>query len=377
MGICLPNFCTFIVAKSMKYLFIIQGEGRGHLTQALSLRELLINNGHEVVAVLVGKSKRRELPAFFSRHIGTPVKSFESPNFLFFHNAKRPSIFKTIFVNLLKSPVYLKSICFIRRQVRQSGADVVINFYDLLAGISYAVFPPRQRLICIAHQYLFLHPEFKFPEGFQGALYQLRLFTYFTCIGASKLIALSFYQKEENISVSNKKRIVVTPPLLRKAVLEIVPEKGNYLHGYLLNDTYEEEVIRSQSLIPDVDMHFFWDRKDAPETLVVNDKLTFHRLNDTLFIQYMAGSMGYATTAGFESVCEAIYLGKPVLMVPVHIEQLCNAFDAMQIGAGVIADRFDLPEFMKYIPTHHSSEGFREWVKQANQLILKELKIEN
>ena len=31
----------------MKILFIIQGEGRGHLTQALSLRQKLMAEGHE------------------------------------------------------------------------------------------------------------------------------------------------------------------------------------------------------------------------------------------------------------------------------------------------------------------------------------------
>ena len=43
----------------MKILFIIQGEGRGHLTQALSLRQKLMAEGHEIVGVLVGKSPAR------------------------------------------------------------------------------------------------------------------------------------------------------------------------------------------------------------------------------------------------------------------------------------------------------------------------------
>lgn len=48
----------------MKALFIVQGEGRGHLTQAISLEKLLRDNGHEVVEILVGKSETRRLPAF-------------------------------------------------------------------------------------------------------------------------------------------------------------------------------------------------------------------------------------------------------------------------------------------------------------------------
>ena len=66
----------------MKILFIVQGEGRGHLTQAISMERLLRSNGHEVVEVLVGKSESRRLPGFFIRNIQAPVKQFISPNFL-------------------------------------------------------------------------------------------------------------------------------------------------------------------------------------------------------------------------------------------------------------------------------------------------------
>ena len=63
----------------MKFLFIVQGEGRGHLTQALALEEMLTHNGHEVVEVLVGRKSTRRLPGFFNRNIQAPVKRFISP----------------------------------------------------------------------------------------------------------------------------------------------------------------------------------------------------------------------------------------------------------------------------------------------------------
>ena len=62
----------------MKILFIIQGEGRGHLTQALSLRQKLTDEGHQVVGVLVGKSPARRLPDFFSKKIEAPVMLFSA-----------------------------------------------------------------------------------------------------------------------------------------------------------------------------------------------------------------------------------------------------------------------------------------------------------
>lgn len=60
----------------MKFLFIVQGEGRGHLTQAITLEEILLRNGHEVVEVLVGKSSSRRLPGFFNRSIQCTRKTF-------------------------------------------------------------------------------------------------------------------------------------------------------------------------------------------------------------------------------------------------------------------------------------------------------------
>ena len=60
----------------MKYLFIIQGEGRGHLTQAMTMEKLLHSRGHEVVEMLVGKSESRTLPAFFTEGVNAPITYF-------------------------------------------------------------------------------------------------------------------------------------------------------------------------------------------------------------------------------------------------------------------------------------------------------------
>lgn len=352
----------------MKFLFVVQGEGRGHLTQSIALKDMLTRNGHEVVAVLVGKSNRRELPDFFSKNIEVPLYRFDSPNFLPAAKNKKTNIWISIAYNVLKTGHYLRSIYFIKKQIRTLGADVVINFYDLMAGLTYTFFPPKAPYICIAHQYIFLHPEFKFPDSNKAELKMLNFFTRITCAKASKLLALSIKQMD-NIKDAN---IVVVPPLLRKEALEATATKGDYLHGYMLNDTYADEIIQFQQEHPDVNMHFFWDRKGVADETVINDHLTFHRLNDKLFLKYMAGCEAYATTAGFESVCEAIYMGKPVLMVPTHIEQECNAHEAALAGAGVVADNFDLEKLISYLPTYKENADFRVWAQESEKRMLKE-----
>jgi uncharacterized protein (TIGR00661 family) len=356
----------------MRFLFVVQGEGRGHLTQAIALREILTKNAHEVVAVLVGKSNRRELPSFFLENIKSEVLRFESPNFLPASKHKQTNIWASIVYNLLKTGTYLKSIFFIREQIKTKNVDIVINFYEFLTGLTYAVFPPDVPYVCIAHQYIFLHPEFKFPKANRIELCLLRFFTRITCIKTSKIFALSI-KKMSNIS---KSRIVVVPPLLRKDALEADVSDGNYIHGYMLNDTYSDKIIRFQEEHPDVFIRFFWDRKGVEDITVVNEHLSFYRLNDKLFINSMAGCKAYATTAGFESVCEAMYMGKPVLMVPTHIEQSCNAYEASLAGAGIVADDFDLDKLLEYIPNYERQMSFRYWVQQASWYILKEFQLE-
>ena len=352
----------------MKFLFVVQGEGRGHLTQSIALKEMLTKNGHEVVAVLIGKSNRRELPDFFSKSINTPIYRFDSPNFLPAAKNKKTNIWITIIYNFLKTAPYLRSIHFIRKKIRQLDADVVVNFYELLTGLTYAWFPPRAPYISVAHQYLFLHPDYKFPHNSKAELKMLTFFTRVTCFKTSKLFALSIKQMD-NVPMNN---MVVVPPLLRKDVLSVKVKEGDYLHGYMLNDTYADEIIDFQKAHPEVNMHFFWDRKGASEREVINEHLTFHRLNDKKFLEYMATCKAYATTAGFESVCEAMYMGKPVLMVPTHIEQACNAYEASLSGAGIIADDFDLETLLDYIPQYKENNEFRNWVEQSEACWMKE-----
>ena len=354
----------------MKMLFVIQGEGRGHLTQALSLRQKLADEGHQVVGVLVGKSPARRIPDFFTEKIDAPVYPFESPNFLPTAKNKQVNLLKSVGYNVLRLHTYVVSIQYINRMVKETEADMVVNFYELLTGLTYLFCRPKAMMVCIAHQYLFLHPDFSFPKLNVVSLSLLKFFTRVTAIGATKKLALSFRKMREVPA----DKMVVVPPLLRKEVINKTPRKGNYLHGYLLNSGFSEEVKEWHAAHPEVSMHFFWDKKGAGEVTRIDNTLSFHQLNDIRFVKYMANAKAYATTAGFESVCEAMYLDKPVLMVPTHIEQACNAYDASLSGAGAVADRFDLDALLHLSENYQPNPVFRHWVQQADWLILREFR---
>src|ERR1035437_8292129 len=107
----------------MQYLFVVQGEGRGHFTQALSLKAMLERNGHQVVAVMVGGSAKRTLPSFFTEKVDVDIIQYQSPNFLPTTKVKHSSLFISILYNLLLLPVYFQSILPLRRTIRETPPD--------------------------------------------------------------------------------------------------------------------------------------------------------------------------------------------------------------------------------------------------------------
>lgn len=353
----------------MRFLFVVQGEGRGHLTQALAMERLLTQAGHEVVEMLVGKSNSRQLPGFFNRNVRAAVSRFDSPNFLPSATTGRANLTKSITYNMTCLTAYWHSIRFIREKIEHSGADAVINFYELLVGMTYALHRIRIPQICIGHQYLFLHHDFKTPFQQHVDMQLLRLFTRMTAWGAARKLALSFH----TLPVDREEKIVVVPPLLRREVLSQKAVPGDYVHGYMLNPGFVEQVKAWHARHPEVSLRFFWDKSNAPAVKKVDETLTLYQIDDVEFLKQMRGCGAYATTAGFESICEAMYWGKPILMVPAHIEQECNAWDAARNGAGIISDDFNLDRLLDFARDYRPDKAFQAWVQSAGEIILSEI----
>lgn len=353
----------------MKFLFIVQGEGRGHLTQAITLENVLLRSGHEVVEILVGKSESRRLPGFFTRSVHAPVKQFVSPNFLPTPANKRVNITRSVLYNIAKVPEYLRSMHYINERIIKTGADMVINFYELLTGLTYFLYRPVVPQVCIGHQYLFLHKDFEMPEKHKFGMRLLNMFTRLTALGAKEYLALSFRSMKDD----KNRRIKVVPPLLRRDVFRQEVTNGDYIHGYMVNSGFSECIMRWHKEHPETPLRFFCDRWEETPVKKIDETLSFYQLDDVEFLRQMSGCKAYASTAGFESVCEAMYLGKPLMMVPAHIEQECNAYDAMKSSAGIVDDDFDLAKLLKFAETYKPDTRFREWVNSAEYMIVNEL----
>ena len=343
----------------MKCLFVVQGEGRGHMPQAIALRERLEKAGHEVCLTMVGVSRFRTLPDFFAERMGGPVTTFESPVLVTDRHKRGVSIARTALNSFLSFPRYALSVFHIRREINRHNPAVVVNFFDLMCSISFLLRLRRPRHVCVGHQFYFQHPDFIRPKTSLLGELALRLLTRCSAFRADLRLALSFRPGEP---APNGLRVVA--PLLRSEIREAEAHDGSHLVAYLLNPGYAEQIEDWHRKNQDVVVHGFWDRPGAAAETVLAPGLTFHALDDRKFVRLLAGCRSLITTAGFEAVCEAMYIGKPVLVVATagHVEQHYNAADAESAGCGVVSDHFDPCLLDGREADRACRERFRAWV---------------
>lgn len=368
----------FVLARvfstmSLRCLFLVQGEGRGHLTQALSLRRLLREAGHSVSEVIVGQSRCRTVPSFFQDGFEAPVTFVKSPSFVPDDNDRSVRPWATLWHELARVPAFLRSLRTIDAAVAAHDPDVIVNFFEPLGGAYAMRYRPEVPHVAVGHQYMFHHPTYQFPPGRWGERWMARAFSRCTAWGADRRLALSLYPAPDR----PQDGLVVLPPLLRPDVFrQPQDEQEPFFLVYILNSGYADEVIRWHEQTPDVPLHCFWDRPDAPPVDPYDETLTFHQLDDAKFLSFMARCRGLVSTAGFESVGEAMYLGTPVQVVPVegHFEQLCNAFDTVRAGAGIRSGRFNVDELRSALPgACPRTDEFRRWVQEAQPRFIREI----
>jgi uncharacterized protein (TIGR00661 family) len=356
----------------MRALFLVQGEGRGHLTQAISLAQILQSAGHEVVAALVGIGDGRPVPSFFVEQMPAPVEAIPSQSLVYNRKTNELQPFRTIMRALSRIPLYARSLRRVQQVIGETKPDIIVNFYEQLGGLTYFFKRPDVPMVCVAHQYLMLHPDFPHPTGQPVSKFILKMNTQWTTIGASELLALSFDQQPDQPKLRSR----VVPPLLRQDVLARKPTTEPFLLAYTTQPGLMEQLFEAHLKHKEVPIHAFHAGTKEPDR-AVDETLTYHAIDGTRFLDFMARSRGVVTTAGFESVCEGLYLGKPALLIPQpnHYEQACNALDGKRIGAGVVSDRFDLDMLLTYMPNHDASvsERFRAWHAQGSHLFLSAL----
>ncbi|MEM1054609.1 MAG: glycosyltransferase family protein [Bacteroidota bacterium] len=355
--------------RSLRILFAVQGEGRGHMTQALALAPMLRRAGYQILGATVSASHRQSVPAFFRDGLGAPVHLLSAPTFEADAHG-RIHLGRTVWAGLRSARSTSASLDALAGLLDEHEPDVIVSFFDALTGLYGLLRPSDAPVVAVGHQFMFEYPEYPFAPGQPLQRAAMRGYTRALGASAETRLALSFYDAEVP-----REGTVVMPPLLRPEVLAMNGAKDDgSLLVYLMEPALASVLARWSDCHPGVPIHCF----TAMEPRVHSEALTFHALSGTDFLRRMAVCRGVVCTAGFESVSEAMWLGKPVCMAPTpgHYEQRCNARDAATEGAGLAVDDLEtgLDAFLRYLPTHATRpEPFRAWVRKAEGDVVREI----
>lgn len=335
------------------------------MTQAISAAQVLEAQGHEVVAVTVGTNPSRSIPEFFGREFGERLRGIASPGFSF-QRGKGVGTVATLRQALAGRNRYRESLASIAATIERAQPDLIINFLEPLMGLFNLLRPHAIPVISVGHQFMLGHPEFVRCSKFAVQQWTMRQYVRLTAARSTRL-ALSFYPAA---SIPGQ-GLFVCPPLLRSEIFQLHPQPGKFLLAYVLNQGYADDILRWHSTFPDVELHCFCEKPKVQPVWRYDATLSFHKLDGAKFLRMMAESRGVACTAGFESLNEAAWLGKPLLVVPVenHVEQYLNALDAERAGLALAADSFDLTPLLR--PRGVADlEAYRRWIRQAGALFL-------
>lgn len=345
----------------MRYLFFVQSEGRGHLSQALAVAAGLRRSGHEICGVVTNHLPARPLPDYFIKEINTPLYSIDSPYFLITKDKKGVAFGRSLVFNFSRVRTYWLSFKKIKNLIKTLNPDVIINFYESLFGCYRLLFRPSVKSFTIGHQFFISHPDFIRPPKRYHSFLLLKLYNWLVAYGSTAKIALSF----SNSPDQPQKKLFVCPPLIRQSILEQETKADNFILSYILNPGYSETIRNWAEKNPEIKIEAFWDKLDAAPKEQPLENLCFHKINGDFFIDRLSKCQTYIATAGFESICEAAYLEKPILMIPTanHYEQWCNAYDAKRCGLAEFSADFDFDKLLTLTKTRTDESGrcFKNW----------------
>jgi len=347
-----------------KCIFIVQGEGRGHMSQSMALKEYLDDAGHVVEAVFAGGRTPESFPGYFREFFQGKLHGFYSPYFLRTPNKKGIYVGKTLLFNMFRVSRYLREVRRIRNEINILGPDVVFNFYDVVGALALRKVKSGIRRIGIGHHF-FLHLDGYRCNG--NSWWNRRLLKIHTRLimkSCDRVLALSFREEKGDATIE------IVPPLIRKSFREFNYRPGDRFLVYLLNEGYIFDLIR----ISQEDSGFSADVFTAlsPE-IDLPPGICLHPMEDDKFREMMKKCRGLITTAGFDTVAEAAYQGIPMMVIPSqhHFEQRCNSADVERSGIGIAVEQ--LVHGTQHRMKTFNNSKYRKWANQASKLIIKNL----
>jgi uncharacterized protein (TIGR00661 family) len=331
-------------AALARIVYALTSQGRGHSSRVTAMAEELEARGHELLFCAGGEAG--ELLAGQGREVvEVPVLRHRLRN------------------NEIQLWTSLASMGIVTLQTR----GVVRPLADRLAGWkpdllitdfeSYSVRAAKKiglPLMCFNHQQVLTHTRYTVPRRYAWDAWVARLVvdTAMPRRAAHVLISSFFYPP-----LRWPEKTTLVAPILRKAVRAITPTRGEHVLVYHNDPTGLVGLLEAMGERRETSFiaYNFQPPPDAAERL---PNVVFKQPDVDGFLVDLASARAVIATAGYTLTSEALWLGKPLLVLPNGgiFEQTLNALMLERDGLGEAV--------MKGMP---SGERLREFLERAEQ----------
>ena len=323
-------------------LYGVNGEGAGHSTRSREIILHLQRHGHRVV----GASFDRGL-----RNLSDICEVLEIHGFRFTYVNNQVRYNRTLARNLFQAPKATRSLRELKRVIGERAIELVITDFEPLtcrAGRRCAL-----PVISIDNQHILTHFTVATPQRYRTDATAARLLTRMMTPFATHYLVTSFFDAPGKRANSE-----IIPPILRQQFYGARPTSEGPILVYVTSPA--PQLVRLLSQVNKEFVAYGFDREGREGNIL------YKRPGFESFFEDLLRAEAVIANAGYSLVCEALYLGKPYLAVPVQnqFEQIFNAFWLDRTGYGAFWEEltrekvesflFNIPQFREKL-----AGGFR------------------
>ena len=316
----------------MRILYGVTGCGLGHTMRARALAQHLEASGHVVKLAASGRA------VGILRGHGLDVVAIDGMSMRFVEGEAR--IGKSLLQLLRRAPRAIANNAEVAwNDVLDFDPDVLVTDFDTFTS-TLGVLLGRP-VISVDHQHVL--DRFRHPKAVQEVVSSYgmaRVLVTAKTPRCAHYVVTSFFFPEPRWGSTT-----LVGPIVRREIIEAKPTRGEHVLVYQTTSG-DPRLVPALQAVPGV--RFVLYGLGRQETL---GNVELRSFDEARFVRDLASSRAVVANGGFTTLSEAVYLGKPVLSIPVRRqpEQEINAAWLEVLALGMRATQIDPRVVLRFL----------------------------
>jgi uncharacterized protein (TIGR00661 family) len=301
----------------VRIVYGVQSTGRGHLSRLLGLKPLFDRDGHELFVIISGYYDPPDY--VFDALADVRTECFRGLSMVE-DGAGGVSKRGTMKAFAGHLPGLFESFYRAHGMISEFNPDLIVSDFDPITGSPFVA--PGTFKVGIGNEAILSHAAAVRPPKARLDRLNVNVIRKLFTSGVDVLLGCHFYPLDESC----------LPPILRPEVPSAVVENHGHLVVYHAFRGLLAPILDYAKRHSDRSIIIYGDSPPTPPS----PENVRYECDPTRFIEDLATCDAYVGTAGFQSICEAFFFGKKIVVQPIasQYEQLWNAAQLEMHGMG-------------------------------------------